>query len=1093
MNTLKLIIRSLVYYRRMHLWVVLGTILSTAILVGALITGDSIRHSLRQIVYDRLGDTEFSLISGDRFFRTEIAEKLSEKLQTTVVPLLKTKGIAISEGGKLRVNNIQVTGVDKRFGDISSIPGIYENISSDEAIINSRIASRLELKTGDEFLLRIENLDYIPRDIPMSLDSETGFAKRFKVKTIVSNKEFGSFSLRADQVTQNNVFISLGSLGREMGLENKSNALLVAERPGKPLSSNMVDKAFKEVWSLSDAGFKFNLVKNNGQIELCSERIFLDTPVVNNSLKMFENPLQVFTYFVNEISLKSKSTPYSFVSSLSDFDLNENEIIINEWLANDLNAKKGDPVKLTYYVLGQSRSLVEKFSEFRINSVVPISGIYSDRGLMPGFPGLSDAENCRDWDPGIPVDLDKIRDRDEDYWAEYKGTPKAFISLSAAQKMWQNRFGSLTAVRFKAENKEKLEEDLSNVINPASLGFYFRNVRDEGLRASSQSVDFGQLFLGLSFFIIIAALLLTGLLFAFNIEQRSEEFGLYSALGITKRQIKRIVFFEGLILVVIGSVLGSVCGIFYNQVVLIALRTVWGGIVGTSSIFIQIKFTTVLIGTISGILITLLTIRLVTGNLLKYPAAGLQKGIAKLEPVKRNKSKLSLVTGVLCLTGVIIILLLSNPGRGKEASAAFFSAGFLLLTAGIAFVNLLIKKSAIKVNSANISPVKIGIRSTIRKRYRSLTLTGILASALFIVFAVGANRTGSLKDVEKRESGTGGFALFGETAIPVLYDLNSEKGRSFYSLNEIDPDDVKFVSFRVKEGDDASCLNLNRVSTPRLIGVDPEELSKRNSFTFVNTSADLNPDKPWESFDEILLDDVIPGIADQSVIVWGLGKSIGDTLSYIDESGNPFKVKLVGGLVNSVFQGNIIVPERALIEKYPSLSGSNLFLVDAPFAEIENIAQKINWSLQDLGVDLTPTYDRLARFAEIENTYLSIFSILGTFGLILGSIGIGIIIWRSVYERQSELALLRAVGFKRKDIIKIILSEYSVLLFAGICIGMFAALTAALPALMTPGSNIPFGTLALLLIIVILNGIVWIYSSTHLAMKKDLLPALRNE
>ena len=89
---------------------------STAVLVGALIVGDSIRYSLRRIVFDRLGKTEFALVSGDRFFRTTLADKLSRKLKTPVAPLLLTKGVAIVGGGERRVTNIQVVGFDRKFG-----------------------------------------------------------------------------------------------------------------------------------------------------------------------------------------------------------------------------------------------------------------------------------------------------------------------------------------------------------------------------------------------------------------------------------------------------------------------------------------------------------------------------------------------------------------------------------------------------------------------------------------------------------------------------------------------------------------------------------------------------------------------------------------------------------------------------------------------------------------------------------------------------------------------------------------------------------------------------------------------------------------
>src|SRR5439155_7977559 len=118
------------------------------------------------------------------------------------------------------------------------------------------------------------------------------------------------------------------------------------------------------------------------------------------------------------------------------------------WLADDLQVGVGDEVRLTYYVVGPLRRLEERSQSFRVRRIVPIGGAAADRELMPEFPGVSGAKNCRDWEPGIPVNLDRIRDKDERYWDDYRGTPKAFVTLRAGQAMWNNRFGNLTAIRY---------------------------------------------------------------------------------------------------------------------------------------------------------------------------------------------------------------------------------------------------------------------------------------------------------------------------------------------------------------------------------------------------------------------------------------------------------------------------------------------------------------------------------------------------------------------------------------------------------------------------------------------------------------------
>jgi putative ABC transport system permease protein len=1070
---------------------------STAILVGSLVIGDSVRYSLRKIVFDRLGTTEFALSSGDRFFRIQMADDLAKSLNTEVAPLLQTRGIAIAEGGQPRVNDIQVVGVDGRFGEMGGAKEIFSQLAPGEAIVNRRLASRLGIRENDEILLRMEKRDVMPKDAPLSLDSDLSVARRFLVKSIATDSAFGKFNLRADQLTPNTVFVSLPFLSREMGFEDRANVLLVAGKTEESLDLQGVIEALKKVWTLSDTGLELRDIPGRNMVELRSNRVFLEPPVATAVQKYAGGIQPVLTYFVNEIRFGDRTTPYSFVSApgppVIPSGMRDDEILINRWLAEDLSANVGDQIELSYYVFGPRRELQEKNSKFRIIAVVPLEGIYADRDLLPDFPGLSGEENCRDWDPGLTIDLEKIRDKDEEYWDDFGGTPKAFVTLDVARVLWANRFGDLTAIRFSSSNLGEVESYLINELDPGDLGFVFQEVKKEGLRASSQSVNFSQLFLGLSFFIIAAALLLTSLLFVFNTENRSEENGLLLALGFSRKAVKRAVLREGAVLVLIGSLLGGVVGVLYNGIILSALKTVWRGAVGTSALHIHFGLASLLIGVSIGVAVAFFTIWLVTRRQIKRPITALQRGLAKVETIGKKRLHTSLIIGFTSWVVLLIILVVADFGRGDKAFVFFFLAGSLFLVGGIAFTNVVLNNLGKNTNKIRLSSLNIGIRNNARKRTRSITLIGLLACGLFIVFTVGANRHNSLEDAERRDSGTGGFALYGESSIPILYDLGSQKGTQFYRLDAIKADDVKYVQFRVKEGDDASCLNLNRVSHPQLIGVVPEELATRKAFTFAGKTDEVDSENPWMVLEQKLPEGMIPAVADLSVIVWGLGKSVGDVLTYSDEKGKIFQVKLVGGLANSVFQGNIIISEKTFLQKYPSISGYRLFLVDTPLEKVENVSGGLSWALQDQGLDLTPASTRLSEFNTVQNTYLSIFLILGSFGLLLGSVGLGVVVWRNVNERRGELALLRAVGYNKRSIQTILLSEHMALLFVGILFGIIAALLAILPSFLTPGAEIPYPTILIILVLVSLNGIIWTFLAASLATKEDLIPALRKE
>jgi putative ABC transport system permease protein len=202
----------------------------------------------------------------------------------------------------------------------------------------------------------------------------------------------------------------------------------------------------------------------------------------------------------------------------------------------------------------------------------------------------------------------------------------------------------------------------------------------------------------------------------------------------------------------------------------------------------------------------------------------------------------------------------------------------------------------------------------------------------------------------------------------------------------------------------------------------------------------------------------------------------------------------MGGLANSVFQGHVIISQNYFMANFPSGSGSTLFLIDIKKANEQAIEDELKHSFRDYGWEIVPAAQKLAEFNSIENTYLSIFLVMGAFGLLIGTVGLGVILVRSILERRSEIALLKAVGFGKKLIFKMFVNEYTGLLFAGILIGVITATIAILPSLISPNTGISFSTIGIVLVLLIVNGLFWITLLTRLFLNVDQInEALRNE
>ncbi|MCK5820745.1 MAG: FtsX-like permease family protein [Bacteroidales bacterium] len=1077
MSRIKLILKSFVYYWRKNLAVGIGVAVSTAILTGALVVGDSMQYSLQRLVDLRLGEMTHTLNAGDRFFTRQLAFRMEKDLDVSVAPVLLLEGSAVVDGGQKRLPKVQVLGVNDQTDKVFGLENWFADISDDEVIISENLAKRLDLKIGEPVLFRIRKASLIPLNAPFVSDEEISMSLRLTVKAIADQNQMARFSLHNSQTAPFNAFISLTRLDRLMELNGQVNTLLIA---GSGIETEQIEESLQNTWELGDLGLKIKETLNEQEWEITSDRVFLDDVLVDQLLNTQWSAEPIVSYFVNKIEANNVTTPYSFLSTLPDAECGREELVINKWLADDLKVDVGDSLTITYYEVGPLRRLTVKDVSFSIKSIEAMKGRFADPSLTPDLPGLSDAGNCRDWETGVPIDLESIRDKDEDYWDEWKGSPKAFVALSTANELWSNRFGSLTAVRYKGPDfsEKTFQDQFSKDFQIRKLGFVVLDARESGQRAALEGVDFGELFLGLSFFVLLAGVILSLLLYNLTIQSRVEQIGVMRSIGLTKSFIRGSLLAEIGLISIVGGLLGLLLTWAYNELIFAGLNGIWQGIIRTDVISLRLNPGTLATGYGISVLIGITGLFFAVNTLLNKQLAQLKKGGFG----SRTKGFKNLETYVAILSGIIAIMILMwqvLQNKSYDPTSFFMAGGLLLLSLSLSTDLLFyhLDKSA----SNKTSNWRLAWKNAVRNRGRSFSIILLLALGTFLIVTVGANRKNPFGTEISKESGTGGFLFFAETTVPVLQDLNDQETQSSYSMDQ----STEFVQIRVADGDDASCLNLHAVSHPRLLGVDPEFLSGR--FSFATKTPYLDEENPWGSLDQEFEGNIIPGIADQTIIQWSLMKSVGDTLWYTDQLGEEYGIVLIGGLVSSIFQGNLIISEDNFIKHYPSSSGSGIFLVEGDPAIQGEIAEELNSGLRDFGLNLQFTPERLAEFSSVENTYLSIFLLLGALGLLIGTLGLGIVLARSVQERQQEIALQRAIGIPRHKIFTGILIEFSGLMILGILIGSISAITAVFPGLISPGSEVQVTSLIGLIALIILNGLIWISIFASFSMRKENL------
>ncbi len=1123
MRPARLVLRSLAFHARAHATTLTGVLAAAAVLTGALALGDSVRASLARALDLRLGGVQAVLGNGERFFGVGLGARLearARKLQASAA--IQLPATAARADGSRRLGDVQLLGVEPSFFAFAPRPGA-EAPPPGEAWAGVELARALAVSVGDELVLRVPRPSDTSRELALVSVEEAIRPLRVRVARVLAEEDFGVFSLEAGAGPRANLFVERAWLAERLEVAGRANRLFLAGVdspvlapapaasfytvvPGDSGSFEFqVDTAgladsfgvqlpdpFQEAWELDDVGLAW---RGNGAIrELVSDQVFLAEPLVEALAGLDPPPLGLLGYFVNAITKGERSTPYSTVAALGDLDarpapdlggwrarlgdLGPDEIVLNEWTARDLAAVHGDELTLSYFVLGPGRRLEERTHAFRLKTFLPMEGLGADPSLSPEFPGIGDAENCRDWEPGIPLELERLRDQDEEYWDRWRGAPKAFVSLATARALWGNRFGALTALRFEPGRELQVQERL-RTLDPGVLGLPLRRVA----RTASPTSDFGGLFLGLSCFLIASALLLTALFFAFSVERRAAELGVLRVCGFRAGQVAGLQLGEALLLCALGAALGVALGLGYTRVLLAALERTWQGAVGRTELVFEVAPSTLALSFALSVLLALGAVALVLRRALgARPLALLAGELARDRPglgrarLRRVALALSACVALACLGGAFAM-------PGASAGGLAFCAGFAVLLAG-----LLALGEGLARPARPSSLAALGWTNAARRPARSLTTVALVASAVFLLVVAGANRQGPTPRDAGPDSGTGGFAFLARTSLPVLHDLRTAEGRSFYGLRAEDLAGVELVPLRVRAGDEASCLNLDQPRSPRLLGAPAALLAGR--FRFAQTTQPSA--EPWQLLEQELGPGLVPAIVDATSLQWTLHKRLGDELELVDGRGRPFRARVVATLGDSILQGDVLLSEARFETLFPDEAGQRAFLIDAPPARAEELATRLARALADEGLTLVPAHERLDLLHGVQNTYLAIFQALGGLGLVLGSAGLLALVLRSAVERRAELALLRALGFSKHELRLLFLGEQGGLVWAGLGLGALAGLFVVLPRL-EPGSFEALRTLALLLGAVGFTGTAWVWLGAAPALRGSMLAALNRE
>ncbi len=908
--------------------------------------------------------------------------------------------------------------------------------------------------------------------------------------------------------------------------------------------------------SLEDAGLRLERVQSTytpnesdrpllafEYFQLTSDRMLISADVERQLRRQLSGlHLQaVLTYLANSIRRTgpnaegSTAIPYSTVSAVESSPrlgplihngqpgepLADDEVALNQWAADNLQAQPGDQIELSFFEPESTHGQPHERTVIRtLKTILPLTepatpyrrnrpAQYADRptwandpDLTPQVAGVTDQESIDEWDPPFPFDYQRIRKpEDEDYWDDYRTTPKAILTKSAGERLWGSRFGSTTSLRIAIDDAVS-EEDLRRRAEAAvradldAFGFTLQSVKADGLQAAVGTTSFQWLFLGFSFFIIAAALMLVALLFRLSSEQRAQNAGLLLSLGLSRRQVLRLFLIEGLLISVLGATFGALAGIGYAALMLTGLRTWWLQAVVTPFLRLEWNPTSLQIGAVVGVMTSLLTIWWTLRGLRRVPESRLLSGRTEPDrewvagPSARGAIISGVLLGIAVLLGVAAVFL-----RGEAQAGCFFGSGACVLSGLLVALARRFRGQAHTTSTGRINTLQLALRNVARNPSRSTLTIGLMAAACFLIIAISAFR------LTPTQEGAGGFTLLAESELPIFEDWNDATIREDLLGRKAERlEGTRMVALRMHDGDDASCRNLYQSQQPRLLGAPPGlathfDSVAANAFSWAATAPlDSVGGNPWRLLESDPAG-AIPVVLDKSMAIYSLhlSGSVGEQFELDYGAAGRLRFRVVGLLSNSVLQGALVVSEANLLQWFPQTSGYRFFLIDCPPDQSERVGRTLEDLYSDQGLQTRETRDVLQDLMAVQNTYLSTFQSLGGLGLLLGTFGIVAVQLRSVFERRGELALLQAVGFARQRIASLVMVEHLLLLLGGLGIGLIAALVAVLPHAWMGGAEPPLRTLSAVLILILGAGLLTGVLAVRRIVHTPVLEALRGD
>jgi len=619
-----------------------------------------------------------------------------------------------------------------------------------------------------------------------------------------------------------------------------------------------------------------------------------------------------------------------------------------------------------------------------------------------------------------------------------------------------------------------------------------KDVLDNGKKSMEQ---FSNMFIVFGTFSIIAGVILIINIFVMLAEERKSEMGISRAIGMQRKHLKKMYLGEGTVYALIASFIGVFFGIGIGYILIFLLEEILKSF-GAINILQYFTFTlnSIIIGFVSGFLITIITIYLTSNRISKLNIVRAIRNIP--EPTIPRSDKKMLRTGLLIFIGGLLLLFLGVTNK----QAAPFISGISLMIFGAGIISRRWVGDKIALNLVGIvlfilwvlpsdyfpkysSGIEMFIVSGIFLVFASLLLVMVNSNIIIkgLTFLIGRGKSGqavtktavsyALKSKFRTGMTIAIFALviFTITTMSMIIGMmgtNIEKqvqeASGGYEIIGFCNPNTPIENITLELKDKQLDNKIEKYSAPvsgnvnisatvdtgekiyyTVIGVD-DNFIEENEFYFSKLLSEYKNEKEaWYAIRNNASLVIIDGTFGPQNNIVNTGPSqhkvsldVGDAIKIIDKNNSIVEKKVIGILDTTLIQG--IFSYNKYVEEEFGFNTSTVFLFSIKTGEdVDKTAKEIESSFLKNGMQTIVVKTVVMTMIKTMNQFFYLFDAFMALGLIIGIAGLGIITIRSVHERRQEIGMMRAIGFKKRMVLSSFIIETSTIAIIGILIGTF--------------------------------------------------------